>query len=472
MTSFSVRDRPVWQWSAYDLSDAIRRKHLSAAEALEEVLRHIADVNPRLNAIVDDTSAEARHAADVIDASGASSNGLLSGVPVTVKDIVDQAGRPNTNGVAAYAGNIAARDAPVVASLRASGALIVGRTNTPEFSLRGTTVNELHGRTYNPWNDWASAGGSSGGAAAAVMAGMGPLAHGTDIGGSLRHPAAATGAVTVKPGLGRIPAYNPSAGAERGILAQLMSVQGVIAREVRDVRLGMRALLRRDPHDPWMVALPLEREIVRPTRVAFTRNMVDVALHPSVERALDKARAMLEQVGYTVVDIDPPDIRETSLLAYRALFGEFKSLGDDAIRAHGSATVNAILDTAYAFYPPLLGNELLKGIAERAAHMRRWSLFLEEYPLVLTPYLPSRTFSWNRDAEGVEGFRDVDGSAYYACSVNFLGLPAGIISPHFEDGMPVAVQIIGNCFCEDMILDAMEAVERQAGVMAERLWSL
>jgi amidase len=160
MTNFSVADRPVWQWSACDLADAIRRRQLSAVEALEEVLRHIADVNPRLNAIVDDTSAEARHAAEALDGPGAGSNGLLSGVPVTVKDIVDQAGRANTNGVAAYAGNIATQDAPVVTSLRASGALIVGRTNTPEFSLRGTTVNELYGRTYNPWNDWASAGGS------------------------------------------------------------------------------------------------------------------------------------------------------------------------------------------------------------------------------------------------------------------------------------------------------------------------
>src|SRR5206468_12595927 len=131
-----------------------------------------------------------------------------------------------------------------------AGAIIIGRTNTPEFSFRGTTVNELHGRTFNPWNDTASAGGSSGGAAAGVMMGYGPIAHGNDIGGSLRFPAYACGAATVKPGLGRVPAYNPSAGAERGKLAQVMCVQGEISREVRNVRMAMSALVGYDAGEP------------------------------------------------------------------------------------------------------------------------------------------------------------------------------------------------------------------------------
>ena len=227
-------------------------------------------------------------------------------MPVTVKENIDQKGRATPNGVAGYADIIAPGDAPVVRSLKSAGAIIIGRTNTPEFSFRATTDNELHGRTFNPWNDWASAGGSSGGASAAVMSGMGAIAHGNDIGGSLRFPAAATGAATVKPGLGRTPAYNPSAALERGLLAQLMSVQGVIAREVRDVRLAMRTLVTYDPHDPWMVPMPFDGPAPDgPVKVACTRNMFEFALDPAVEAALDTARDALADAGYEIVEIEP-----------------------------------------------------------------------------------------------------------------------------------------------------------------------
>ncbi len=166
--------------------------------------------------------------------------------PSPSRRISTRTAAPRPTASRAFKDIIAPGDAPVVANLKKAGAIVIGRTNTPEFSFRATTDNELHGRTFNPWNDWASSGGSSGGASAAVMSGMGTIGHGNDIGGSLRYPAAATGAATVKPGLGRTPAYNPSASAERGLLAQLMSVQGVIAREARDVRLAMQALVAYD----------------------------------------------------------------------------------------------------------------------------------------------------------------------------------------------------------------------------------
>src|SRR5262249_51811478 len=133
----------------------------------------------------------------------------------------------------AFKGVIAPDDAPVVRNLRRAGAITLGRTNPPEFSVRGTTVNELHGRTFNPWNATASAGGSSGGAAAAVMMGYGPIAHGNDIGGSLRFPAYACGAATGKPGLRRGPGHNPAAAVQRGMPAQGQSVPGGIWREGR-----------------------------------------------------------------------------------------------------------------------------------------------------------------------------------------------------------------------------------------------
>ena len=182
--------------------------------------------------------------------------GPLHGVPVTIKENVDQQGKPTPNGLPAFETVIAPDDAPVVANLRRAGAIIVGRTNTPELSMRATTDNPLHGRTLNPWHPDASPGGSSGGAGAAAAAGFGPIHHGNDIGGSLRFPAFANGLSTVKPTPGRIPAYNPSATAERGLLAQLMSVQGAICREVRDVRLATRVMAARDARDPWWVPRP------------------------------------------------------------------------------------------------------------------------------------------------------------------------------------------------------------------------
>jgi amidase len=170
---------------------------------------------------------------------------------VTIKVNIDQEGQATTNGLPAFANLIAPGDSPVVRNLRRAGAIIVGRTNTPEVSMRATTVNPLHGRTWNPWHSDASPGGSSGGAGAAAAAGFGPIHHGNDIGGSLRFPAFANGVATIKPTQGRIPAFNPSATAERGLLSQLTSVQGAIARTVADVRLATRVMAGADPRDPW-----------------------------------------------------------------------------------------------------------------------------------------------------------------------------------------------------------------------------
>ena len=182
---------------------------------------------------------------------------------MTIKVNVDQEGQATTNGLPAFANLIAPGDAPIVRNLRRAGAIIVGRTNTPELSMRATTVNPLHGRTWNPWHPDASPGGSSGGAGAAAAAGFGPIHHGNDIGGSLRFPAFANGVATIKPTPGRVPAFNPSATVERGLLAQLTSVQGAIARTVADVRLATRVMAGGDVRDPWWVPAPFDGEPLR-----------------------------------------------------------------------------------------------------------------------------------------------------------------------------------------------------------------
>ncbi|MEM1046266.1 MAG: amidase family protein [Pseudomonadota bacterium] len=467
-------DRPLWQESACALADRIASGSVSATEAVTETVERMRARNGAINAVVDDLGDEAIRQAAEHDRIQAASGpiGPLHGVPVTIKENIDQTGRATPNGVTAFQSIIAESDSPVVCNLKKAGAIVIGRTNTPEFSFRATTENELHGRTFNPWNDWASAGGSSGGASAAVMSGMGPIAHGNDIGGSLRFPSAATGAATVKPGLGRVPAYNASATVERGLLAQIMSVQGVIAREVRDVRRGMQALVTYDPHDPWMVPMPFEGPALDgPVKVAFTKNPFEFDLHPSVEAALDTARDVLADAGYVVEEVEPPLLREAASEANRCLFGEVKALVGDDVRTHGSATINRIFDDYFACFDPYQGDELLRGFARRSHFVRQWTLFLQDYPLVLTPFLLQPIFTSNRDAEGREGVMEVLGASIYSSSMNFMGLPAGNIAAHFADGMPINVQIVGRRFREDLILDACAAIESRVGVMAERLFA-
>ena len=259
-------NQDLWSRSAVELAAMIRARGVSCVEVTESVLGRIARHNGRINAIVADCSDEALRSAERKDreADSGAALGPLHGVPVTIKENIDVAGQATPNGLPAYADLIAPDHSPVTRNLLDAGAIIVGRTNTPELSMRGTTDNPLRGRTLNPWNDEASPGGSSGGASAAAAMGFGPIHHGNDIGGSLRFPSFACGLATVKPTLGRVPAYNPSATAERGLLAQLSSVQGAICREVRDVRLATRVLAAGDPRDPWWVPVPFDGPALDP----------------------------------------------------------------------------------------------------------------------------------------------------------------------------------------------------------------
>ena len=175
----------IWRWSATRTAAAIRSREISAREATDAALSRMAAVNAKLNAVTVDLSDAARAAADRADRAVAAGAplGALHGVPVTIKENVDQEGCATTNGVVAFRDLIAPADCPAVANLKSAGAIIIGRTNTPAFSFRIDTVNDLRGRTYNPWSRTHTPGGSSGGAASSVAAGITPLGHGTDIAG-------------------------------------------------------------------------------------------------------------------------------------------------------------------------------------------------------------------------------------------------------------------------------------------------
>ena len=302
---------PIWQWSAVDTAGAIRSGMISSVEVTTAHIERMQAVNPNLNAVVVDLSAEALEAAKAADKTRARRGelGLLHGVPITIKENVDYEGKPNPNGVPSQMNIIAPSDAPVVRNLRRAGAIVIGLTNTPEFSFRGFTDNPLHGLTLNPWDPEITCGGSSGGAAASVAAGIGAIAHGNDIGGSLRWPAHCNGVATIKPTQGRIPAYNQSAATERPMLAHLMSAQGPLARSVADVRLALEAMSQRDPRDPWWVPAPLVGPKPKgPIKAALARLPGDMDVDPSVRAALREAADYLERSGYRVSEVEVPDI--------------------------------------------------------------------------------------------------------------------------------------------------------------------
>src|SRR5499426_4311774 len=319
----------LWQANAVEVAAGIAEKRFSCSEVMLSVVDRIREVNPKLNAIVidltDQALAEARRSDEAL-ATGRPC-GPLHGVPVTIKENVDQQGKPTPNGLPAFAEVIAPDDAPLVRNLRRAGAIIVGRTNTPELSMRLTTVNPLHGRTWNPWHPDASPGGSSGGAGVAAAAGFGPIHHGNDIGGSLRFPAFTNGVTTIKPTPGRIPAFNPSAIAERGLLAQLTSVQGAIARTVADVRLATRVMAMGDPRDPLWVPAPFDGEpLTKPIRIAVTRNSHGYPIHPGIIRLIDRTAVYLSDAGYEVIDVEPPSIMEPARGWFTVLLTELKGM--------------------------------------------------------------------------------------------------------------------------------------------------
>lgn len=468
----------LWQHSAVDLAAGIREKTFSSLEVITSVLNRVAEHNPRLNAIVQDLGEEALEQAKAADATLARGTllGPLHGVPVTIKVNVDQAGKATTNGIPAFADAIAAADSPVVGNLRKAGAIIIGRTNTPELSMRATTDNPLHGRTLNPWQDLASPGGSSGGAGCAAAAGFGPIHHGNDIGGSLRFPSFACGVSTVKPTLGRVPAYNPSMTVERGMLAQLMSVQGAICREVKDVRLALEVMSAGDARDPWWVPAPFadwpKEESLEDSlkKVALTKESYGYPIHDGINNAIDQAAEHLQAAGYHVEEVATPSMADPAQGWFDVAVYEIRATLGPIAREYGSATVQKIFDWYYTLGELVDAEGYRDRIAERTRYTREWNIFLDEYPLVLSPFLMRPTYDWNYDELSERNTHDLFQSALYSVGINYLSLPAGIVPMGLIDDRPAAVQVIGRRFREDLILDALEAIEDRQGVLTRQLW--
>ncbi len=465
----------LWQLSACELADGIREKKFSAEEVINSVFSRIDEHNPRLNAIVADYREEAILDARKADRAIFSGEkiGELLGVPVTIKSNVDVEGKPTPNGLPAFADLVAPADAPIVSNLKKSGAIIIGRTNTPELSMRFNTDNPLHGRTKNPWNEEASPGGSSGGASSAAAAGFGPIHHGNDIAGSLRYPSFCCGLSTVKPTFGRVPAWLPSAPTERGLLAQMISVQGAICREVRDVRLATRIMAHEDPRDPFWMPVPFEgwTKLSEPFKVGVTTESYNLTIHPDIIESIERAADYLSDAGYAVERVVTPSVNEGAKSWLRYVGNEIQTFLMPLAIEHGSNIIQQIFDWFFQIGGVSDAEDYRKGIKERTAMIREWSIFLEKYPLILSPYLMQPVGAYDNDTKNVEEFRKFLNSGIYSLCISWLGLPAGVVPTGLVNGLPSGVQIIGQRFREDLILNAMQVIEDKAGILTKELWA-
>ena len=250
--------------------------------------------------------------------------------------------------------------------------------------MRGFTDNPLHGLTKNPWDSAITCGGSSGGAGASIAMGIAAIAHGNDIGGSLRWPAYCNGIATIKPTQGRIPAFNPSAPTERPLMTQFMSAQGPLAREVRDVRLGLESMSQRDVRDPWWVPAPLDGPpLAKPIKVALARIPEDMETDNEVIDLVRTTADHLANAGYEIVEAELPDLAGTWKLWCDLIMTELSMLQEAQMRELGSVDFKQTLDGFLKMATILDGRAYMEAIAYRSLVLRNWLAFLETYPVIL-----------------------------------------------------------------------------------------
>jgi amidase len=450
----------LWQLSATDLAARIRSRQVSAREAAEAALRRLDAVNPAINAVVDHRPDEVLARADAIDTAHRRNEtlGPLAGVPVTVKVNVDQEGFATTNGLTLQRDLIAATNNPVVDNLLKAGAVIVGRTNTPAFSYRWFTANLLHGETRNPRDPALTPGGSSGGAAAAVTAGIGHIAHGTDIAGSIRYPAYACGVHGLRPTLGRIPAYNASS-PERSIGGQLGAVSGPLARTIADLRLALAAMSMRDVRDPWWVPAPLEGALV-PQRAAVCVAPDGLETAPEVKAAVHDAAKRLERAGWHVDDITAaPPLAEASDAQTRLWLADgYDAMVAAAEREGDPGALNVLRNhRATALSLDLAGFSKL--LTRRATLLREWQQFFERYAVMVMPASAELPFANHLDRRDEASFGRVWRAQMPQIGLPYLGLPGLVVSTGLVGRTPVGVQIVAGRYREDLCLAAGEAIE-------------
>ncbi|MCJ7593981.1 MAG: amidase [Desulfobacterales bacterium] len=450
--------------SVSELAGLIRSKEVTPLELMEETVQRIEGVNPLLNALVaarlDGAMAEARQMTE--DMASGKAVGSLAGIPVGVKDMEDVEGMVTSFGSVPYKDNLARRDSLHVARLKTAGAIVVGKTNTPEFGFTGFTKNLLYGVTRNPWNLECTPGGSSGGSAAAVASGMVPLATGSDAGGSIRIPASYSGCFGLKTSFGRIP-VGPSPLLQIHHLWTL----GPLCRSVEDAALYLDCVAGYHPCDPSSLPHPglsyRERlqQFPKNLRVAFSPTLGYARVQKDVMARVEEAAACFEEMGHRVDlwEEQLPDVSDAwSNLMNCELYGLLQE-SLDRNRSQMGRTLVQSLDQARLFS---LDN--LVEAQKLRTHLNRvlWELF-ERHDLLLTPTMPTEAFAAKGPPPSeIEGHPiPLLGAVAFTYPFNLSGHPAASVPAGFSaSGMPVGLQIVGPHHRDDLVLQAAYAYEQ------------
>lgn len=457
----------LWTLSATELGDRFRSGAVTPSEVLSAILDRVATVNPKVNAIVTLDESGARAAAEESSARWRAGRplGPLDGVPITIKDNLEVAGLRCTWGSPAFANHLPQVDELPVARLRAAGAVIVGKTNCSEFAMVGHTDNAVFGVTRNPWHLGMTAGGSSGGAVAAVAAGLAPLALGTDGGGSTRRPAAHTGLVGFKPSIGRI--------ARAGGLPPLFlhyEVCGPIARTVADVVLLTRALSASHPHDPASQALDSARSFEplpqppRPLKILHIPTFGQAPVDPVIAAQIAHAAARFAALGHQVTRADhwnlADDINERWMtLSQCGLARMLRARAVDPAQLSPIAQANAAAGAA------LSGSALFDLFETMAQLQQRLGDCFEQVDVLLTP--AAAAWPWPVDQtfpESIAGQRvGPRGHAVFTAFANAAGLPAiALPCGHHENRLPNGLQLVGRWGEDALLLSLAAQWEREA----------
>jgi len=448
----------VWM-SATDLATGIRSKRVSSVEAVEAVLRRIERINPAVNAYCSVTAEAARAAAQSAEAAVMRGDplGPLHGVPFSVKDLVITKGVRTTFGSRIYADHVPAEDAPSVVRLKAAGGILVGKTTTPEFGWKGATDSPLLGITRNPWNLDRNPGGSSGGAAAAVAAGLAPLAVGTDGGGSIRIPGAFCGVFGLKPTCGLVAVYPAS---NTGTLSHV----GPMTRTVQDAALMLQVMAGPDDRDPlsfpaqrWEFTADLDRGI-HGLRVAWSPTLGYASADPEVRAATEAAAKRFQDLG-CVVELVETVFDDPDPIWAPLFYGGIAGRLEDSLAEWRDRLDPGLVEVAEAGRR-ISAVEFVKASLARGAFHEQMRRFLTGFDLLLTPTLPVPPFAAGAERPPVCPPGSRLRWVAFTYPFNLTGQPAATVPCGFtRDGLPIGLQIVGRRLEDATVLRAAHAYE-------------
>jgi aspartyl-tRNA(Asn)/glutamyl-tRNA(Gln) amidotransferase subunit A len=445
---------------ATDLTAAIRTKRVSPVEVLNAVLARIEQLNPKLNAYCLVTADAARQEAQAAEQAvmRGETLGPLHGVPVSIKDLVMTRGVRTMRGSKLYAHDVPTDDAPVVERLKAAGAIILGKTTTPEFGFKGVTDSPVTGMTRNPWHLDRTPGGSSGGAGAAVATGMGPLAVGTDGGGSIRIPSSFCGIYGLKPHVGRVPVYPASATGD-------LSHAGPMTRTVRDAALMLNVIAGADDRDRFSLPtshpdyLKAAEGDIRRLRIAWSADLGFAVVDPQVRQITGEAVKAFSELGCHVEETHPNFDNPGELFQHffyvniGAMLQEYPKY-EDQIDPQLLANIHEVKAVS--------GQDYARSILRRSAIFDKIRRLFASYELLLCPTVAVPPFGLGLEGPTQIAGRTVDRRAWLALTplFNLTGQPAATVPCGFSsDGLPIGLQIVGRRFDEATVLHASAAFE-------------